>query len=729
MAGTGISKMTTEDPTRLPHMEGLSRRRFLMGASLALLTGCGGGGERLDATGAAGATATFVHPGLLHTQADFERMRAKVASSSSPWIESWRLLIANSHASLSRTPNPQSAIYRGKDGIHNENYDILYNDIAAAYACALRWKISGERAYADKAAQYLDAWSSTLTTLGGNSDVNLAAGLYGYQFANVAEIMRTDGEWSAASLTRFQSLMRNVFIPVNIDFLNRHNKAEITHYWANWDLCNIASLLAIGVLCDDQELFSKGITYFQSGAGNGCIEQAVYFVHPGYLGQWQETGRDQGHNTLGIALGGAICEMAWNQGVDLYGLDNNRFLAGAEYVAKANLIQSGDTYYSVPYVTYQNVDVTQKTLSTTNQGTVRPCWALVANHYVNRLGLAAPYSKLFADRTAPEGGGGNYGPNSGGYDQLGYGTLTCTLDQGTAAPAPSGLCGHASGSAIVLSWWGCSNAVSYSVKRAGVDGNFITIESGISDLLSYTDIPPAPGPYAYAVSAQTATGESALSDPVQVSTAVRLHTSLSFDEGVGRRASDSSGQGHHGILVDGATWGPGRIGTAVSLDGSGAHVALPANLLSDVSDFTIAAWVYWNAIQTDTSIFDFGSSPYRYLMLTPCSADGAVRFIMTVNGYGDQIIDGTTVLPTGRWIHLAITLSGSTGTLYVNGQLAGSNDRLFLAPFRLGKTQNNSLGKSQSASNSTFNGLIDDFRIYEGALDAAQILSLTSVQV
>ena len=126
--------------------------------------------------------------------------------------------------------------------------------------------------------------------------------------------------------------------------------------------------------------------------------------------------------------------MAWNQGIDLYGYDNNRFLAGAEYVAKANLKQADGTFYTVPFVTYQNsAGVTQTQFSTGGRGDALggPCWALVANHYINRKGLAAPYTKRAAELVAPEGGGGNYGPNSGGFDQLGYGTLTCTLDPGT----------------------------------------------------------------------------------------------------------------------------------------------------------------------------------------------------------------------------------------------------------------------------------------------------------
>jgi hypothetical protein len=52
---------------------------------------------------------------------------------------------------------------------------------------------------------------------------------------------------------------------------------------------------------------------------------------------------------MGIGLMGIFCEMAWNQGDDLYGYDNNRLLKGAEYVAKYNLGKE------VPYVLYNEL--------------------------------------------------------------------------------------------------------------------------------------------------------------------------------------------------------------------------------------------------------------------------------------------------------------------------------------------------------------------------------------
>jgi hypothetical protein len=129
---------------------------------------------------------------------------------------------------------------------------------------------------------------------------------------------------------------------------------------------------------------------------------------------------------MGIGQPGAICEMAWKQGDDLYGYDDNRFLKGCEYVAKYNLGED------VPFKSYTNDKVTHTEVSGASRGNSRPVWELVYNHYVKRKGLPAPYTKRIAEKERPEGGGGDYGPNSGGFDQLGYGTLTATLDKASS---------------------------------------------------------------------------------------------------------------------------------------------------------------------------------------------------------------------------------------------------------------------------------------------------------
>lgn len=365
---------------------------------------------------------TFIHPGLLQSQADFDRIIKQIAAGSEPSVSGWQKLINNRHASLGYSPRPVSVIFRGNDGVHAQNYALLFNDAAAAYALALRWKISGDAAYAAKAVEVLNAWSSTLTEVDGTSDRFLAAGIYGYEMANAAEIMRGYSGWSGDDFKRFQTMMLTIFYPMNYDFLVRHNGAKVDHYWANWDLSNLASILAIGVLTDRADIYKEAIDYLYNGAGNGALNKTFWKVYDGGLAQVQESGRDQGHTTLDIALVGAICQMAWSQGDDLYGYDNNLVLAGAEYAAKYNL------GYDVPFTTYKNSDVTQTVISEADRGTERPIWEMLYNHYVVLKGLDAPNVSAFASKLRPEGGGGDFGPNSGGYDQLGYGTLLYTLD-------------------------------------------------------------------------------------------------------------------------------------------------------------------------------------------------------------------------------------------------------------------------------------------------------------
>ncbi|MEO7044043.1 MAG: alginate lyase family protein, partial [Ferruginibacter sp.] len=357
--------------------------------------------------------APFIHPGLLQSQADFDRIREKVNAGTSPWIDGWNILIANSHAQATYTPNPVDTLIRGggsREQPKPDNYSRAFNDAAAAYQLAIRWKVSGDNSYADAAIRILNEWAKVCKALSGDSNAQLAAGIYGYEFANAAEIMRTYEGWNADDFKKFQTWMYEVWYPINKDFLVRHNGTCNSHYWANWDLCNLASEIAIGVLTDRRPIYNDAINYLQKGIGSGNIYNAINPVYGDSLAQWQESGRDQGHCTLDVALMGVICQMAWNQGDDFFGLDDNRFLKGCEYVAKYNVAG-----LDVPYTAYTNCEgVSNPVISSDARGTVfRPMWELVYNHYVKLKGLNAQWVTMAVKTVRPEGGGGNYGPNSG----------------------------------------------------------------------------------------------------------------------------------------------------------------------------------------------------------------------------------------------------------------------------------------------------------------------------
>ena len=59
--------------------------------------------------------------------------------------------------------------------------------------------------------------------------------------------------------------------------------------------------------------------------------------------------------------------------------------------------------------------------------------------------------------------------------------------------------------------------------------------------------------------------------------------------------------------------------------------------------------------------------------------------------------------------------------LYRNGDLAGTDDEVTVFPADLGETTKNWLGRSVWDDNPNFNGMIDDFRIYDKALSAGEV--------
>lgn len=674
--------------------------------------------------GAAPAWTGFVHPGLLHTKEDLARMRDMVRADRSPWNEGWEKLTSSDHAQLRWRPRAVETVVRG--AVPGQNSSLLFNDVHAAYQLALRWKISGDKKYAENAVEILNAWSAKLKSINGNADRFLAAGIYGYAFANAAEIMRTYPGWSAAELKRFQTMMLEAFYPLNQSFLlgrkggKDHNGAAITNYWANWDLCNIAAMQAIGVLCDRKDIYDDAMNYFKTGGGNGALDKMVYYVHDGNLGQWQEAGRDQGHATLGIALAGPILETAWNQGEDLYAHRNNLFLAAAEYLAKYNL------GHEVPFMTYSwgtgpGGDFRQQTQISGAQGTFRAGYELVINHYVNRKGIAAPYSEQYAARLRPEAAPHGHASS---FDQMGLGTLTATRVQEVANPAPSGLTVIKREGAAVLSWWGAAGADSYNVKRAATSGGpYTTVATGVKDPLVWTDQAGGSGQVFYVVTGVSNGKETRPSNEVRFSRATVLALHLPFDEARGTEARDRVSK--TSAMLHEAGWSRSTYGGAVSLNGKKAYVSLPAGVVSGLSDFTITTWVYLDETSRWSRIFDFGDDRGDWMCLTPDADDGKPRFMVaTVYNYNQQRIDSSADFPLKRWVHVAVSLSGSTGSLYLNGALVGSNPKIDFPPFRLGPTPRNWIGRSQFESDPYLDGKVTDFRIYDGALTPAEISAL-----
>ncbi len=404
----------------------------------------------------------FIHPGGIVSQADIERAKQLLADGDTRIKQAWNILCANEYSNANIATWPTETVIRG--GSSGQNYMNCARGAAMAFQNALRWKIGGTRANADAAVRILMQWARQCKGLGGDTNISLAAGIYGHEFANAAELMRDYDGWSRQDFEEFKQWIIRVFYNPSIDFLRRRHDTWLNarnaslgerpgHYWSNWGLCNALCVMSIGILCDDVHMYNQGVSFYKYDhvgtykdrtnhsviLNDGCDEfigNLVPVVHKdsrgplGYLGQMQESGRDQGHALMALGLALDICTVGFNQGDDLFAYMNDRIAAGTEFVAAMNF-GSVDAA-ALPWTNYNYADCRGRMgagwlmegPNTGGAGEYRPYWDRAIGYYEGLRGVKLQYAEQASAKICPDGGGGNYSQNSGGFDHLGFSTLT-----------------------------------------------------------------------------------------------------------------------------------------------------------------------------------------------------------------------------------------------------------------------------------------------------------------
>ena len=418
---------------------------------------------------------TLNHPCLLHTQSDFDYVKAHL--SEEPYASALIKLKNNQYANVNYQATPVVYLARldannWKDlnsrwynngiedlwyeGIHN-NYTNFMRDAAAAYQLALLYKLEGNTAAAEAAKNIMVKWATVNKGILRNQkgeivDSNERLILFQpYQMSVAAEMLRDYNGWgNTEEFSKVVNWMVDVFYPLAEEQMEVQNVSGGGHYWMNWDLAAMTTILALGVLSDNQDYINEAIMYYKGiGGGPGNIFKGVPFLHQDpdseeMLGQGNELGRDQGHNTLCAAVLGVFCQMGLAIGDDLFAYGDYRAMALAEYVSKYNLArdalypdpmtnfssQAGENemdfvyrHNTFPFTTYTYGDAgTMTEPSQAGRGKLRPGWDYYVG-YANTHGVSAIYASEYASKIRPDGGGGHYGGDSGGFDQLGFSTL------------------------------------------------------------------------------------------------------------------------------------------------------------------------------------------------------------------------------------------------------------------------------------------------------------------
>ena len=278
----------------------------------------------------------------------------------------------------------------------------------------------------------------------------------------------------------------------------------------------------------------------------------------------------------------------------------------------------------------------------------------------------------------------------------------------------------ASGDAKNILEWNPVLNFSYNVKRSAVAGGPYTMIGTVSDA-KFTDTNVSNGnTYYYVVASTDSIGENPSSGEVVATPNIGQLAYFKFDEENGTRGIDSWGA-NHGELKAAASRSEGRTGQALKLDGTaGSYATLPTDIVSALSDYTITSWVKMDALANWMRVFDFGTGTSKYMFLSvQTGSPGQVRFAIK-NGGSEQGMTYNYAVPLRTWTHFAVTQSGNTCTMYINGALVATNTGVTIKPSTIGSMNQNYLGKSQW-NDPMFKGSIDEFKIYSRALSASEI--------
>ena len=261
-----------------------------------------------------------------------------------------------------------------RDGEYRASKGGSERDMAAAYDCA----VGGHR---DKALEIIQAYANTLQRLDGH-DAPLCA-IQGYKLVQAMTLMQ------AQQTPEWEAMVRRAFVPMMEKF-----EADSPYANGNWGAIVNRLRMACAIFLKDSTMYRASIDYFLYANDNGSLPKYI-----GETGQCQETGRDQAHVQLGLEALAETCEMAWQQGDDLWGALDNRLLKGFEYTARYNL------GYDVPFQTWTDCTGLYNDWTEPGQmqrGNLWPIYDLPYNHYVKRRGLKMPYTEKILRGVKPK---------------------------------------------------------------------------------------------------------------------------------------------------------------------------------------------------------------------------------------------------------------------------------------------------------------------------------------
>ncbi len=209
--------------------------------------------------------------------------------------------------------------------------------------------------------------------------------------------------------------------------------------------------------------------------------------------------------------------------------------------------------------------------------------------------------------------------------------------------------------------------------------------------------------------------------PVQLA-ATGLAAYYTFDEGSGTTAKDTSGNGNNGTINGNPQWVAGKIGGALSFDGAGNYVDCGKGASLVIRDaITISCWIKIASFTRDwETILGMGDDSYR--MSRSATNGNSIHF--GCNGPTGGNLDANTVVNTDTWRHVALVYDGTNKIIYIDGledARVASTGRINASAYNL------YIGANSQQANRNLKGVVDDVRIYNRPLSAAEVAGLAGL--
>ena len=376
----------------------------------------------------AASTTGFTHPGILLSRAQLDFVKSKIASGAQPWTAAYNTMLTSGtgnggrYSSLTYNAQPVPSVQcvgaSGNTAL-NSGCQAQTDDAIAAYTDALIYYYTGNTAYATKSIAIMNAWSSTLQEIKFDTTTYtnglLQAGWTAQTITRAAEIIRyNDAGWQATDVQNFETMLKNIYLP------------HVNHGWtgggANWLSTLSDATIDIGIFTNDRTTFDLGVSQWRQWAPtiiymssdvNPYPQLAGYPIPPkgtnydkstttpttmntywrnpsGFYqdGLEGETCRDISHTTMGLEGLVMGAETARIQGVDLYGEQQTRLVAGFEFNSRYAVQQLSTG--SVP------ANLCGGILNTGGTGYVLG-YEIAYNALASRRGIAMPNTKILID--------------------------------------------------------------------------------------------------------------------------------------------------------------------------------------------------------------------------------------------------------------------------------------------------------------------------------------------